>query len=228
MSESATVPDGGAAPRLRELEVLTREYASYSTTAFGMGYVAWGLWLAASAVACLLAPAWGPNLAFLAAPAWYPVMHLARRRYQARGRVLACEAGTRGPRVARLFGLLMLASFGMQFVARILRHRQSYAASQGDVATVAVAVGVASAVATLLLAVALSRGYRDTIPPIALFAVWTVFADARRILPRDWEEAIGPAVLLGGVGLFLAVLGGWQHDAWVKLDRRLAELREAP
>lgn len=228
MSESAAVPDGGAAPRLRELEVLTREYASYSTTAFGMGYVAWGLWLAAAAVACLLAPAWGPNLAFLAAPAWYPVMHLARRRYQARGRVLAREMGTRGPGVARLFGLLMLASFGMRFVAGMLRNRQSYVASQGDAATVAVAVGVASAVATLLLAVALSRGYRDTIPPVAVFAVWTVFADARHILPRGWEEAIGPAILLGGVGILLAVLGGWQHDAWVKLDRRLASLRKAP
>jgi hypothetical protein len=213
--------------RLDALAAATREYATYSSTAFGLGYIAWGGLLVVAGLACLASPAWGPILVFTAAPAWFPLMRRARRHYQGRGEVRGEEQGMSARRARQngLFGLVLVSGL---FLLKIARHRADWAASQGAPASVAMAVAVACTLLAVVLAVAWARGYRDTYLPALVIFLWAMLvATDERFLPASRADAVLPTVLLFGTGLFLAVRGGHEHEAWKRLDRRLAHLRGA-
>lgn len=213
--------------RLDALAAATREYATYSSTAFGLGYSAWGGLLVLAGLACLASPTWGPTLVFIAVPAWFPLMRQARRHYQRRGEVRGEEQGM-STRRARQNGLFALVLFGGLFLLRVARHRADWAASQGAPASVGMAVAVACTVLAVALAVAWARGYRDTYLPALLLFFWAMQVTSdERFLPASRADAVAPVVLLCGAGLLLAVLGGREHQAWKRLDRRLDQLRGA-
>jgi hypothetical protein len=209
------------------LAAATREYATYSSTAFGLGYSAWGGLLVVAGLACLTSPTWGPMLVFIAVPAWFPLMRRARQHYQGRGEVRGEEQGmsTRRARQNGLLGLVLLSGL---FLFRVARHRTDWVASQGAPASVAMTVAVACTVLAFALAVAWARGYRDTYLPGLLLFFWAMQVTSdERFLPASPADAVPAVVLLCGAGLLLAALGGREHEAWKRLDRRLAQLRGA-
>jgi hypothetical protein len=219
-----TAPDPA---RLEALAAATEEYATYSSTAFGLAYSAWGGLLLLAGLACLASPAWGSLLVFVAVPAWFPLMRRARQHYQRHGEVRGKEQGMSGRR-ARQNGLVALAVVSFIFLFKIARHRADWVASQGTPASVAMVVAVACTFIALALAVAWARGYRDTYLPAVVFFLWAmVVATDERFLPASRADATGPVVLLCLVGLFFAVRGGVEHEDWKKLERRLAKLRDA-
>ncbi len=211
--------------RLDALAAATREYATYSSTAFGLGTSAWGGLLIVAGLACLASATWGPLLVFVAVPAWFPLMRSARQHYQRRGKVRGEEQGMSARRARQngLFGLLMLSGL---FLVRLARHRVEWVASQGAPASVAMAVAVTCTLLAVALALAWARGYRDTYLPGLLLFFWAVQVTSdERFLPASRADVVPVVVLLCGAGLLLAVLGGNEHQAWKQLDRRLAQLR---
>lgn len=211
--------------RLEALAAATRAYAAYSTTAFGLGYSAWGGLLVVAGLACLASPTWGPMLVFIAVPAWFPLMRRARRHYQRRGEVRGEEQGmsSRRARQNGLFGLLVLSAL---FLFKVARHRSDWVANQGLPASVTMAVAMVCTVLAVALAMAWGRGYRDTYLPGLLLLFWAMQVTSdERFLPASRGEVVPAVVLLCGAGLLLAVLGGHEHVAWERLDRRLAQLR---
>jgi hypothetical protein len=213
--------------QLDALAAATREYATYSTTAFGLGYSAWGGLLIVAGLACLASPTWGPVLVFIAVPAWFPLMRRARRHYQRRGEVRGEEQGmsSRRARQNGLFGLVMLSGL---FLFRLARHRADWVANQGLPASVTLAVAMVCTVLAVALAVAWARGYRDTYLPGLLLLFWAMQVTSdERFLPASRGEVVQAVVLLCGAGLLLAILGGSEHQAWKRLDHRLAQLRSA-
>lgn len=213
--------------RLDALASATREYATYSSTAFGLGYSAWGGVLVVAGLACLASPTWGPLLVFIAVPAWFPLMRRARQRYQRRGEVRGEEQGMSTGRARQngLFGLMVLSGL---FLFRVARHRADWVASQGAPASIVMAVAVVCTALAVALAVAWARGYRDTYLPVLLLFFWSMQATSdQRFLPATRADVVTPVVLLCAAGLLLAVLGGQQHQAWKLLDRRLDQLRDA-
>ena len=213
--------------RLEALTAATREYATYSTTSFGLGYSAWGGLLVVAGLACLASPTWGPVLVFFAVPSWFPLMRRARQHYQRRGEVWGEEQGMSSRR-ARQNGLFGLVILGVIFLFKVARHRADWVASQGLPASVAMAVAVACTILALALAMAWGRGYRDTYLPGLLLLFWTMQVTGdERFLPASRGEVVPAVVLLCGAGLLLGGLGGIEHQAWKRLDRRLAQLRGA-
>jgi hypothetical protein len=213
--------------RLEALAAATREYATYSSTAFGLGYSAWGGLLVLAGLTCLVSPTWGPMLLFMAVPAWFPLMRRARQHYQRRGEVRGEEQGMSGRRARQngLFGLVILSGI---FLFKVVRHRADWVSSQGAPARVVMTVAVVCTVLAVALAVAWARGYRDTYLPGLLLFFWAVQVTTdERFLPGSRADVVPAAVLLCGAGLLLAVLGGHQDEAWKALDRRLAQLRGA-
>jgi hypothetical protein len=211
--------------RLDALAAATRAYAAYSSTAFGLGYSAWGGLLVLSGLACLASPTWGPMLVFIAVPAWFPLMRSARQRYQRRGEVRGEEQGMSARR-ARQNGLVGIVLLGGLFLFKVASHRADWAANQGLSASVAMAVAVACTLLAVALAVAWGRGYRDSYLPGLLLFFWAMQVTSdERFLPASRGEVVPAVVLLCGAGLMLAVLGGGEHQAWKRLDRRLAQLR---
>jgi len=211
--------------RLDALAAATREYATYSSTAFGLGYSAWGGLLVVAGLACLASPTWGPMLVFIAVPAWFPLMRRARRHYQRRGEVRGEEQGMSARRARQngLFGLLVLSAY---FLLRVASHRADWIASQGAPASTAMAVAVACTLVAIALAVAWARGYRDTYLPGLLLLFWaTQVTGDEQFLPATRGEVVPAVVLPCGAGLLLGVLSGSEHQAWKRLDRRLAQLR---
>jgi hypothetical protein len=211
--------------RLDALAAATRAYAAFSTTAFGLGYSAWGGLLLVAGLACLVSPTWGPMLVFLAVPAWFPLMRKARRHYQQRGEVRGEEQGmsTRRARQNGLVGLVVLSGL---FLFKVARHRVDWVASQGLPASVAMTVAVVCTLLAVVLAIAWARGYRDTYLPGLLLFFWAMQVTSdERFLPASRADVIPAVVLLCGAGLLFAVLGGSEHQAWKQLDHRLAQLR---
>jgi hypothetical protein len=211
--------------QLDALAAVTRAYATYSSTAFGLGYSAWGGLLIAAGLSCLASPIWGPMLVFIAVPAWFPLMRRARQHYQRRGEVRGEEQGMSSRR-ARQNGLVGLVVLSGLFLFRVVLHRADWAASQGLPANVAMAVAVGCTVLAMALAVAWARGYRDTYLPGLVLFFWAMQVTSdERFLPASRADVVPAALLLCGAGLLLAVLGGSEHHAWKRLDRHLAQLR---
>jgi hypothetical protein len=155
------------------------------------------------------------------------MMRRARQHYQWRGEVRGEEQGmsTRRARQNGLFGLVVLSGL---FLFRVARHRVDWVASQGAPASVAMAVAVTCTVLAVALAVAWGRGYRDTYPPALLLFFWAMQVTSdERFLPVSRADVLSPAVVLCVAGLMLSVLGGSEHQAWKRLDRRLDQLRGA-
>jgi hypothetical protein len=232
-----TVPASDAA-RLDELAEVTREYATYSRTAYGTAAVMAGI----AALAAIVADASGHSgparLAFMLLPAgWLLLLAAARAYYQRHGIVVepAQRLAYRGVFLAFVY-LLCAAMAAVQAVflaANMLRDpAPPFVPAAGPFATM---VTLAAAVAVPVLAAVVVHSRTDWMLTSGLVGL-ALFAALRppptrpdlanlsqAILVLRWGILCGLPVLAGA----MVVSGVRDHARYRRLERRLAALKGA-
>src|SRR6266568_2767083 len=218
----ANAPEPVVDPRrLQELEEVTREYGSYGRTRFGLGEVAMGAWMILAGVVGQVAESSGRFLLMLAAPLWFGVLILARRRYQRQGAVAPIEVVRGGiftdlwpsPRAQGIIHLLFWSGLGAVSLSLDWSGASFYVAFLSH--AFAFTIVIACMVATVLLTWRLSHGYQDTFMPAMMIILACV-------LSRGWRWF---ALAVGLAGVVSMARGGYEHRRYARLERRLAALR---
>jgi hypothetical protein len=205
----------GEARRLDELAAVTREYARFSQSAYGIALVVVGLWIAAAATILRSALEWGTI-----ALAFAPVVHvellpLARGSYERRGRVIAREPGA----AARAAWLMFAIGFALVAAGSLLRHAR-WASAGGPPRWIALGAAGVALLSFVARVIRRTRGAQD-----AIMANLVVFVVAGAVVESPNDPPFWVAMLLSSAALFVA-LGIWQHITFLWLERRLAALRE--
>jgi hypothetical protein len=228
MSESTPA---SATARLEELASVTKEYAKYSRTAFGLAFVGTGAAVLAS-VALDLAGSVGARLAYPLLPiVWLLLLAATRAHYQRHGEVVesAQDIGAlRGWTLALVYFLVCVAVFG--YLADGLSGRL-----RGDGPLISL-VFVFAFVAVPILTAEIVRGKGEMSVTISLTMAASSVA-VRSSLPNGFGNGVDPLDRLLPMGwaaldaiLVLAAIaciwvGSRQHVRYRALERRLDALK---
>jgi hypothetical protein len=221
-----TAPAGAPeAARLDEVAAVTKEYATWSRTAYGFAAIGTGaVVLAFVALDVFGGAEWTRALHLLDAPVWLLLLGGARRYYQRHGVVMEPEAGNRSRRVPVALVGLMAALPVLQRFGGVDR----LAGMDGPIATVALVLG---AVGVPLLAAEVGRSRSDFATTYAFLMFGGVVARipggpaGRRVVEQILRSYLLAFLALWGAGL--VVQGIREHLRYRRLERRLAALKAA-
>ncbi len=198
--------------RLDELAAVTREYAKYSRTSFGLAPAWLGGWLL---VASALSAVWrgsGANLVRLTPVVWLWALAKARAHYQRHGEVIEEEEVPFPLPTSESGRRLFLGMIYFSCVFGIMEASRSGPGTLLFSAAIFVAV---PAIATRVL-----KGITDAV--VTAGWMWTVNGSLLR-----WLDAPPlPHAVLATFAAGLIAAGVWQHSKYLRLERRLAALRD--
>ena len=221
-----TAPANAADPaRLDELAAVTREYATWSRTAYGFAAIGTGAVVLAFVGLDVLGGAEGMRaLHLLDAPVWLVLLLAARRYYQRHGVVLEPDPRLRSRRVSLALVGLMSALVVLQRFAGADR----IAGMEGPLPTALLVLG---AVGVPLAAAEVGRSRLDFATTL-FFLMMTPFLARVPAGSPSSREVFGilrayMLVLVGLYGAGLVVQGAREHLRYRRLERRLAALRKA-
>jgi hypothetical protein len=205
---------------LREVTEVTREYAAYARTHFGLAGAAAGAWLVAAVLLKSRLGAWG-WLPFAAAPAvvvWSRVVD--RAYYQRHGAVVgrSWSATALGQRLGTYLVIACVAS-ALAWEGWLAF---SWAAEGGGGRWLAFTALLAGTTVAALRAVQ-TRPPDDS--PVS-FLVWMVFASTLSNADPRRSELAFPAVFSLLLGITLVASGIVQHRRYRLLEHRVAALKE--
>lgn len=215
MSDTA---GAGETRRPDELAAVTREYARYSRSRFGIALVWTGAWaLAVAAIGCVR-PGPGEILLRFIPLVWLIALPRARARYQRLGEVVEPERDDWslfwGARGARRLAIAMI------YCSSLVGIGLTVGAGPG-VQTLAAIVFVA----VPALAVHATRGAEDAVMTLGLTGIAAFVPRIGRggFLPWWYPFAIAAAVAVVMLGK-----GLWDHARYRVIEERLAALRSPP
>lgn len=200
----------GEAQRLDELAAVTREYARYSRTRFGLAVTFSGGWLALAGAAIAASSSSGPYLLRLTPLVWLLALPRARGFYQRRGAVSEGEAV---PFPLASAGEGRVVFLGLTWIWCVLGIVVAGESGRG-----ALLFGATVFVAVAGMAAQRAEGAADA----TMTSVLTLIGAASAL--GSWGP-IGRGAFHLALGGALAAGGAWQHWKYRALERRLAALR---
>jgi hypothetical protein len=199
------VPGDGAA-RLEELAEVTRTYASYSRTAFGLAHTVPGAVALVAVALARLGNSWGSTLLALTPLVWLVTLWALRSWYQRHGLVIEQDPLLPGlSRAARWLSLSVTTVLSVFLVLGCWRDGRL--------------LGAATALAVPPIGLRVARGRAD------LEATTYVTAVAAFGAPYLARGAGIEAAVLASLALIWVLGGVWQHLQYRRLERRLAALK---
>jgi hypothetical protein len=225
-----TVPaNASESTRLDELAAVTKEYATYSRTAYGFAFVVTGAALLGTQTLDVVTRSLWARLSYLLlAPVWLLLLTVARRYYQRHGEVVEREQRVIGR--GWMLGCVYFVSAAEMFVLGSSYGRGSW---PGPLPAMLATFGI---VAIPVLAAEVVRGKIDA--AVTLTLIFTSMFAAFPLVPaaKDGEiDSLDPAISIVRAGAMLTlsvfaiaivVAGVRQHVRHRALQRRLGALNE--
>jgi hypothetical protein len=214
--------------RLKDLSELTKEYSTYSRTAFGLAWVGAGVWLFAALLVRARSPEWSRLLFLLSPTVWLLSLARARAHYQRHGAVIQDEHGMAtllSSRSGELRAMYILATLNICW----LMLEQQGSGWTGVGYMLGLFAAVAGLVAVPLLAQRITRGRFDAVVSSGMLAGGTIGGHEFATWVGRQRQTANLLVLWYALILFilgmLVLMGALQHRNYRRLERRLAKLR---